>query len=465
MRPLEPGDPLQVGKYQILERLGSGGMGRVFLARSPGGRRVAVKLIRSELVGEDDFRARFAREVTAARRVSGAFTAPVIDADPYAPQPWLVTAFIEGPSLGDEVNTRGPMPTGAVMELAAGLAEGLEAIHAAGIVHRDLKPSNVVLAGDGPRIIDFGIARAADSTWRTGPAHVIGSPGFMSPEQAEGKECGPPSDVFSLGAVLTYAVTGEGPFGSGSADALLYRVVHGQPITNRVPAQLRPIVENCLTKDPRRRPTTSLILADIELLRSPAQPVADNSVPQSSETVIPTISLSANGFGKSDPVPPVVLRKRFIARKWLWSSCSALVLGGAIAAGFILSGGAHAGGAPPSNSSTSDAGPAATVRAFFAAINNHNWEQVWSVGGKNLDRRPPYNTLSSMVSGYRCTVNDEIKTLSVSGPDVSGQFVAHEARNGITTEQNFEFHYTVSSGVIRSGDQHLLSGQAPPGCP
>jgi len=464
VEPLEPGDPAKVGKYHILGRLGSGGMGRVFLARSPGGRRVAVKLIRSELAGEKDFRARFAREVRAASRVSGAFTAPVIDADPDAPQPWLVTAYIDGLSLGEAVSTHGPMSADTVAALAAGLAEGLGAIHAAGIVHRDLKPSNVVLADDGPRIIDFGIARAADTTWQTGPAHVIGSPGFMSPEQAEGRECGPPSDIFSLGAMLTYAVTGEGPFGSGPPEALLYRVVHGQPATSRIPAQLRPIIESCLAKDPRGRPTTSGILADIDLLRSRTQPPLANSTSKNAEAFNTTVNLPKNTFTNAQP-PPVILRQKpFVGRKWLLTLCSALVLAGAVASGFIFSSGTHMGAAPASAASTSGTGPATVVRAFFTAISNHNWQQVWSLGGKNLNRRPPYNTPSGMAEGYRCTINDEIKTISASGQTVSGRFVAHEARNGIRTEQTFRFSYLVSGNEIKSGRQHLLAGKAPPGC-
>jgi serine/threonine protein kinase len=425
---------------------------------------VAVKLIRSELAGEKDFRARFAREVRAASRVSGVFTAPVIDADPDAPQPWLVTGYIEGPSLGDAVSTHGPMSADAVAALAAGLAEGLEAIHAAGIVHRDLKPSNVVLADDGPRIIDFGIARAADTTWRTGPAHVIGSPGFMSPEQAEGRECGPPSDIFSLGALLTYAVTGEGPFGSGPAEALLYRVVHGQPATSRIPAQLRPIIESCLVKDPRRRPTTSGILADIDLLRSRTQRPLAHSTPKNAETLNTTVNLPENTFPHVQPSPAIRRQKPFAGRKWLLTLCSALVLAGAIAIGFIAFSGTHMGATPASAASTSGTGPAMVVRAFFTAISNHDWQQVWSLGGKNLNRRPPYNTLSGMAEGYRCTVNDEIKTISASGQTVSGRFVAHEARNGVRTEQTFRFSYLVSGNEIRSGRQHLLAGKAPPGC-
>jgi eukaryotic-like serine/threonine-protein kinase len=261
---LQPGDPQWVGRYRLVKRLGTGGMGRVFLGQSPGGRLVAVKLIRPELADDPGFRRRFAQEVSAARRVSGLFTAPVVDADPDGPQPWLVTAYVAGPSLSDAVEARGPMPVASVLTLAAGLAEGLGAVHAAGVVHRDLKPSNVLLASDGPRIIDFGISRATDSTWLTNVGGVVvGSPGFMSPEQAEGGHVGPPTDIFSLGGVLAYAATGLSPFGEGSASALLYRVVYGTAATGHVPAPLRRLVERCLAKDPADRPTAEELLAEL----------------------------------------------------------------------------------------------------------------------------------------------------------------------------------------------------------
>jgi eukaryotic-like serine/threonine-protein kinase len=260
---LQPGDPRKVGPYWLLGRLGSGGMGRVFLARSPGGRQVAVKLVRAELAEQADFRARFGREVAAARMVSGLFTAPVVDADLDGPVPWLATAYVAGPSLADAVTRHGPLPVASVLALAAGLAEGLGAIHAAGVVHRDLKPSNVLLADDGPRIIDFGISRAAEASVLTSTGLVAGSPGFMSPEQAEGRDVGPPSDVFSLGAVLTFAATGQGPFGTGSTATMLYRVVHTPPATGDLPDGLRLLVERCLAKDPEQRPTTDQLLAKL----------------------------------------------------------------------------------------------------------------------------------------------------------------------------------------------------------
>jgi serine/threonine protein kinase len=213
MDPLQPGDPAQVGAYRLEGRLGGGAMGRVFLGRSPGGRPVAVKLVRPELAGDGSFRVRFAREVAAARRVGGFYTAQVIDADPDADPPWLVTAYIPGPSLSEAIRVHGPLPADALRALGAGLAEGLAAIHACGLVHRDLKPGNVILADDGPRVIDFGISRALDATSITTAHAIIGTPAYMSPEQASGQPAGPGSDVFSLGSVLVHAATGASPSG------------------------------------------------------------------------------------------------------------------------------------------------------------------------------------------------------------------------------------------------------------
>ena len=260
---LQPGDPQRIGPYVLLGRLGSGGMGRVYLARSPGGRTVAVKVIRANLAEDAGFRARFAREVSAAAKVGGLFTAAVVDADVDGPVPWLVTAYVPGTSLSDAVERQGPLPEASVLALAAGLAEGLIAIHAAGVIHRDLKPSNVLLAQDGPRIIDFGISSAAEATALTGTGFMIGSPGFMSPEQAEGLTVGPASDIFSLAGVLIYAARGEGPFGTGDTAALLYRVVHGKPTIDNVPDNLRPLIKRSLSRDPKRRPTATQFLTDL----------------------------------------------------------------------------------------------------------------------------------------------------------------------------------------------------------
>jgi len=233
--------------------------------------------------------------------VSGLFTAPVIDADVESPVPWLATAYVRGPSLADAVSEHGPLPAASVLVLARGLAEGLSAIHAAGVVHRDLKPANVLLAEDGPRLIDFGISRAVEAGALTHTGLVVGSPGFMSPEQAEGREVGPPSDVFSLGAALAFAATGQGPFGSGSTPALVYRVVYSAPQLDLVPAEVRPLIDRCLAKDPARRPTAD------DLLSGAAQPAAGwlpEPVTRALAAAPPTTTAAAPP-GAPAPVPPV----------------------------------------------------------------------------------------------------------------------------------------------------------------
>jgi serine/threonine protein kinase len=264
---LQPDDPREIGPYRLLGQLGSGGMGQVFLGMSAGGRPIAVKVIRAELATDPDFRARFRGEVAAAQKVSGLFTALVVDADLDGPMPWLATAYVAGPSLTEAVRGHGPLPGPSLMALAAGLAEGLGAIHAAGVVHRDLKPSNVLLADDGPRVIDFGISEAAEASAAAGANVMIGSPGYMSPEQVLGVDIGPASDIFSLGAVLTYAATGQGPFGTGSHAALMYRLVNSPASLGDVPGELRPLVGSCLAKHPGDRPTAREMLAEVGALQ------------------------------------------------------------------------------------------------------------------------------------------------------------------------------------------------------
>ncbi|WP_369183376.1 serine/threonine-protein kinase [Streptomyces sp. Y1] len=257
MRALGADDPRQVGAYRLLRRLGAGGMGRVYLGRTAGGRTVAVKVVRGELADDAEFRARFRQEVAAARRVGGAWTAPVLDADTEGEQPWVATGYVAGPALGTAVQDFGPLPGPAVRALGIGLAEALQHVHGLGLVHRDVKPSNVLLTLAGPRLIDFGIARALDaSSGLTQSGYVVGSPGFMSPEQANGQTAGPAGDVFSLGAVLAFAATGVHPFGEGvSAAVLLYRVLHEEPDVAGLTEPLRGIVLACLAKDPAARPT------------------------------------------------------------------------------------------------------------------------------------------------------------------------------------------------------------------
>ncbi|MFK0141764.1 serine/threonine-protein kinase [Streptomyces murinus] len=255
MQPLAGDEPAAIGPYRLLGRLGAGGMGRVYLGRSAGGRTVAVKIVHPQFALDEEFRARFRREVEAARRVGGAWTAPVLDADPDAPVPWVATAYAAGPSLAAAVSDAGPLPEHTVRALAAGLAEALAAVHALGLVHRDVKPSNVLLTLDGPLLIDFGIARATDGTASlTATGASVGSPGYMAPEQILGAGVLGAADVFSLGAVLTYAATGQAPFPGDSSAALLYKVVHEEPELGSLSGELRSVAAACLAKDPSARP-------------------------------------------------------------------------------------------------------------------------------------------------------------------------------------------------------------------
>ncbi|MFI6053251.1 PQQ-binding-like beta-propeller repeat protein [Streptomyces violascens] len=255
-------DPESVGAYRLESVLGAGGMGVVHLATSPSGMRLAVKVVHAQHAAEPEFRARFRQEVSAARRVSGAFTASVVDADPDADRPWMATVHIPGPTLAERVKDGGPLAAAEVRRLGAGLAEALRDIHRAGVVHRDLKPSNVLLAADGPKVIDFGISRPYDSDLRTETGKLIGTPPFMAPEQFQRpREVGPAADVFAMGAVLVHAATGSGPFDSDSPYVVAYQVVHNEPDLGGVPEDLVPVLRRCLAKDPGDRPTPDELMS------------------------------------------------------------------------------------------------------------------------------------------------------------------------------------------------------------
>jgi Protein kinase domain len=529
---LQPGDPRRVGRYRLLKRLGTGGMGRVYLGQSLSGRLVAVKVIRPELADDPDFRQRFAQEVTAARRVSGIFTAPVVDADPDGARPWMVTAFVSGPSLADAVSSQGPLPTESVFTLAAGLAEGLGAVHAAGVVHRDLKPSNVLLASDGPRIIDFGISRAADATALTRGGRVVGSPGFMSPEQAEGRHVGPETDIFSLGGVLTYAATGEPPFGAGSPSALLYRVVYGAAATGHVPAELRSLVERCLAKNPAARPTTDELLAELGF----AEP-AEDWLTWERPAVVPAVSLHAteldqrpgaetgpqagrlhededyredgfredgfredgfredgfreDGFREDEDYladadrraaarhgasATTVLRAEparadpRLRRALVIGLAAAAVLAvaGAVAVGVDVASGhqhnqrgaqgssadahqASGASAPASQAQTRPAAghPRAVIEAYYAAVNNHDWQEAWNLGGQNLA-----SSYQALVAGYADTEEDVIRAIRVAGDHVVVRLRAYEISGAL---QIYLLNYIVKDGVIVSGTERLIA--------
>lgn len=306
MRPLDTDEPTVVGPYRLLGRLGSGGMGRVYLGRSAGGRTVAVKIVHPHFALDEEFRARFRREVDAARRVGGAWTAPVLDADPDARVPWVATAYAAGPSLTAAVTELGPLPEHTVRTLGAGLAEALTAVHGLGLVHRDVKPSNVLLTLDGPLLIDFGIARATDGTASlTSTGVSIGSPGYMSPEQILGKGVTGAADVFSLGAVLAYAATGVPPFPGDSSAALLYRVVHEPPELDGLTGDLREVTEACLDKDPSARPSPADITGRLAPEGGAARLVSGGWLPgalveQVSRAAVNLLNLETTGGGPAD---------------------------------------------------------------------------------------------------------------------------------------------------------------------
>ncbi|GAA2261845.1 serine/threonine-protein kinase [Actinomadura luteofluorescens] len=325
MRPLAASDPQRVGHYRMLGELGRGGMGRVLLGSAPDGRPVAVKLMHARLAGTPGFRERFHAEVAATRSVSGAYTAAVLDADADAPTPWLASVYVPGPSLRDAVRAAGPLPEPAVLRLAAGLAAALVEIHRAGLVHRDLKPSNVLLAADAPKVIDFGVARAAESEG-DGPTGVLaGTPGYMSPEQAEEGSATAAGDVFSLGSVLVYACTGRGPFdGPGPAQAL-YNVVHAEPDLSGVPDRLRPAVAACLAKAPARRPTPARLAAMVGGIAPAAQPW-----PPAVQRMIDERRAWIGWVPAPEPAATLVYTRR--PRTALGSPRGALVAGGVLAA-------------------------------------------------------------------------------------------------------------------------------------
>ncbi|MFD3574371.1 serine/threonine-protein kinase [Streptomyces sp. NPDC058644] len=256
MMRLRREDPRVVGSFRLHRRLGAGGMGVVYLGSDRRGQRVALKVIRPDLAEDEEFRSRFAREVSAARRIRGGCTARLVAADLDADRPWFATQYVPGPSLHDKVAAEGPLSAADVAVVGSALAEGLVAVHEAGVVHRDLKPSNILLSPKGPRIIDFGIAWATGASTLTHVGTAVGSPGFLAPEQVRGAAVTPATDVFALGATLAYAGMADSPFGHGSSEVMLYRVVHEEAQLGGVPDALAPLIRACLAKDPEERPST-----------------------------------------------------------------------------------------------------------------------------------------------------------------------------------------------------------------
>ncbi|MFF3973670.1 bifunctional serine/threonine-protein kinase/ABC transporter substrate-binding protein [Streptomyces rubiginosohelvolus] len=359
MDDLRPTDPARIGGHRLLGRLGAGGMGVVYLGRTDAGALAAIKVILPEHAGDEDFRARFRREAEAARRVDSPWAVPVTGADTEAERPWLATEFVPGPTLSDVVARRGPLPVRGVTVLGRLLARALAAVHAAGLVHRDVKPGNVLLTASGPRLIDFGIARAADATALTATGLIVGTPGFLPPEAVSGgtarfaESSGAAGDVFSLGCLLAYAATGRPPFGSGAVDAVLYRTVHDAPDLDGVEDPgLRALLERCLAKDPGERPAAAgldpLIAEDV-----PAGATADwlpedvvRIIADRAAALLALPAIDATVAEEPGPPRPAPGRRRFL----LLAAGGALALGGGAFAAVRLTGdeaeGAGGDGAP-----------------------------------------------------------------------------------------------------------------------
>ncbi|MEU3618338.1 serine/threonine-protein kinase [Streptomyces sp. NPDC006872] len=311
--PLHKDDPKALGGYRIVDRLGSGGMGVVYLGRARSGREVAVKVVHSQYAEDAVFRARFRQEIEAVRKVSGAFTAPVVDADPEAVRPWMATQYVPGPTLSARIREQGPVRGVELRRLALGLVEALREIHRAQVVHRDLKPGNVLMAPDGPRVIDFGISRAAENQTLTETGKAIGTPPFMSPEQfTDARSVGPASDVFSLGALLVFASTGRGPFDADSPYLTAWRVMHEEPAVDTVAEPLRAILTRCLAKEAADRP-------GLDELAGEFAEALPESAPGDPETVIlrpPPAPAPVAGEEPGPAAPPPRTGRRSRLRRW-----------------------------------------------------------------------------------------------------------------------------------------------------
>lgn len=341
---LRDADPSRIGKYQLLARLGAGGMGVVYLGTARNGNattNVAIKMLRPELADDADFRARFRREVTVLSRVRGFCTVRVIEADVDSERPYLVTEYVSGPTLAEWVREHGPLGPDMLRGLAAGLAEALAAIHAAGIVHRDLKPGNVLLAADGPKVIDFGIAQTLDTTSVTRTGMSVGSPGFMAPEQVRGKS-GPAADIFAWGLTVGFAASGEAPFGTGPADAIFYRVLHDEPNIEGIPEPLKPLVAAALAKAPEDRPTAPELLTAPNVLTAeeagPRQQAGATDSPSSPGSALQAM-LSRTWLVPAQAQPAATFIRRPRRRSWTTRSrvlASALAAVGCLLGGSLL---------------------------------------------------------------------------------------------------------------------------------
>ncbi|MGX1545359.1 serine/threonine-protein kinase [Streptomyces adustus] len=442
--------PEYAGHYPLEARLGSGGMGVVHLARSTSGLKLAVKVVHAQFAKDPEFRGRFRQEVAAARRVSGAFTASVVDADPEAGRPWMATLFIPGPTLSDHVKRNGPMEPAQLRRLMAGLAEALRDIHRVGVVHRDLKPSNVLLAEDGPKVIDFGISRPKDSELRTETGKLIGTPPFMAPEQfRRPREVGPAADIFALGSVMVHAATGRGPFDSDSPYVVAYQVVHDEPDLTDVPENLAPLVLRCLAKDPEDRPTPDELMRELRSVAAsydtqafiPAQRISGTSEPRAEE---PT-QRSAGRRGRAAA---------------LGAGALGLTVLGALLSVHLLGGGS---GTPRSTTS-----PTASARFDgwqSTLVSNTVTPQCSYGAGKLLCAQPGVVFALDPSDGHRLWRHAVIKARRDGPPEMAGGLVQPsldegrlvEALDPVSGRTSWQRNLPTHNGVVRAGGMLLVT--------
>lgn len=362
-------DPLRIGRYRVVGVIGVGGMGTVYAAVGERGKRVAVKVVHAGQATDEQFRARFRREVQVLRRVSGPCLVPLLEADPEAETPWLATAYVPGPTLSQHVATQGPLAGIQLHLFATGTAGALAAVHAAGVVHRDLKPANVIIAPDGPRVLDFGIAHVADGTAVTRTGMLTGTPGWLSPEHYRDGTAGPPGDVFAWGALLAFAATGRHPFGTGNAEAVAFRVLNGEPDLAGIPDELAGMVKSCLAKDPAHRPS-SVVIAEktVELLGEQATQALGTFRNQPTE--IPSlIAEQWHPPTAEDPAWPTPATYRSGRRVWLTVLAAAVFAATATGTWFALAPGhAQARGNHPPHATAARTTPAAEPVASRSPI-------------------------------------------------------------------------------------------------
>jgi serine/threonine protein kinase len=431
--PLREGDPSRIGRFRLTARLGAGGMGVVYLGEAKDCGQVAVKVMRPEVGDDQEFRARFSREVALLTRVKGLCTVRVIEADTKSAGPFLVTEYASGPSLSEHIKSTGPLGADMLYGLATGLAEALVAIHAAGVVHRDLKPGNVLLTGEGPKVIDFGIAQAMDGTVLTQTGMTVGSPGFMAPEQVSGKP-GQPADIFAWGLTVAYAASGRPPFGTGPTEALMFRVLHGSPDIAAVPAALLPLVEAALSKDPSVRPAARDLLAWLTagVPQTPARTMAVDHDVASTRLVLSRTWQPPATPASTSPSPVRPSRRRLAA---ILASAAALAAVASAGTAYAISSAGHSGAAPTATRSgqvdTATALPTVTFGRYtgrkpaaivlnaldgggaIRRIHWTSWTATGATGTGTLGTVPTEVRLSSPVAGRFTRIGETTNGQSV----------------------------------------------------